>query len=35
MKAQAAVSFNEVYKECYKIFKRQVAQSDLSFAKRV
>ena len=33
--AQAAASFKEVYKECYKIFKEQVAQSDLSFAKRV
>ena len=33
--AQAAASFKEVYKECYKIFKRQVTQSDSSFVKRV
>ena len=34
-KAQAAAFFKEVYKECYKIFKEQVAQSDLLFVKRV
>ena len=33
--AQAAVFFKKVYKECYEIFKRQVAQSDSLFAKRV
>ena len=33
--AQAAAFFKKVYKECYRIFKRQVAQSDSSFAKRV
>ena len=35
MKAQTVTSFKEAYKECYRIFKRQVAQSDSSFAKRV
>ena len=33
--AQTAVSFKEVYEECYRIFKEQVTQSDLSFARRV
>ena len=33
--AQAAASFKKAYKECYRIFKEQVAQSDSSFAKRV
>ena len=33
--AQAATFFKEAYKECYRIFKRQVAQSDSLFAKRV
>ena len=33
--AQAAASFKEAYKECYRIFKGQVTQSDSSFAKRV
>ena len=33
--AQAAAFFKEVYEECYRIFKGQVAQSDSSFAKRV
>ena len=33
--AQAAASFKEVYEECYKIFKEQVAQSGSSFVKRV
>ena len=33
--AQAAASFKEVYEECYRIFKRQVAQLDSSFVKRV
>ena len=33
--AQAAAFFKEVYEECYRIFKKQVAQSDSSFVKRV
>ena len=33
--AQVAVSFKEAYKECYRIFKEQVAQLSSSFAKRV
>ena len=33
--AQAAAFFKEVYEECYRIFKGQVAQSDSLFAKRV
>ena len=33
--AQAAASFKKAYKECYRIFKEQVAQSDSSFVKRV
>ena len=33
--AQSAASFKEAYKECYRIFKGQVAQSDSLFAKRV
>ena len=33
--AQAAAFFKEVYEECYRIFKRQVTQSDSSFVKRV
>ena len=33
--AQAAAFFKEVYEECYRIFKEQVTQSDLSFIKRV
>ena len=33
--AQAAASFKEVYEECYRIFKGQVAQSGSSFVKRV
>ena len=33
--AQAAAFFKKAYKECYRIFKGQVAQSDSSFAKRV
>ena len=33
--AQAAAFFKEVYEECYRIFKGQVAQSDSSFVKRV
>ena len=33
--AQTAAFFKKVYKECYEIFKRQVAQSDSSFIKRV
>ena len=32
---QAAAFFKEAYKKCYKIFKEQVAQSDLSFVKEV
>ena len=32
---QAAAFFKKVYEECYRIFKGQVAQSDLSFVKRV
>ena len=32
---QAAVSFEKVYKECYRIFKELVAQSDSLFVKRV
>ena len=35
IKAQTAAFFKEAYKECYKIFKRQVTQSDSSFIKRV
>ena len=35
IKAQAAAFFKEAYKECYEIFKGQVAQSDSPFAKRV
>ena len=35
IEAQAAASFKEVYEECYRIFKRQVAQSGSSFVKRV
>ena len=34
-KTQAVTFFKETYKECYRIFKEQVAQSDLSFVKRV
>ena len=34
-KAQAAAFFKKVYEKCYKIFKEQVAQSDLLFVKRV
>ena len=33
--AQAVASFKEVYKECYRIFREQVAQSDSLFARRV
>ena len=33
--AQAAAFFKEVYKECYRIFKGQVAQSDSLFVKKV
>ena len=33
--AQAAAFFKEVYKECYEIFKGQVAWSGSSFMKRV
>ena len=33
--AQAAAFFKKVYKECYRIFKGQVTQSDSSFTKRV
>ena len=32
---QAAAFFKEAYEECYRIFKGQVTQSDLSFMKRV
>ena len=35
IKTQAATFFKEAYKECYRIFKWQVAQSDSSFVKRV
>ena len=35
IKAQATTFFKKAYKECYEIFKRQVAQSDSSFVKRV
>ena len=35
IKTQAVTSFKEAYEECYRIFKEQVAQSDLSFGKRV
>ena len=35
IKAQVAAFFKKAYKKCYKIFKRQVAQLDSSFAKRV
>ena len=35
IKKQAAASFKEAFKECYEIFKKQVAQSSLSFVKRV
>ena len=35
IKAQAAAFFKEAYEECYEIFKRQVTQSDSSFAKRI
>ena len=35
IKAQAAAFFKKAYKECYRIFKKQVAQSDSSFVKRV
>ena len=34
-KTQAVTFFKEVYEEYYRIFKKQVAQSDLSFVKRV
>ena len=33
--AQAVTSFKEAYEECYEIFKKQVAQSDSPFVKRV
>ena len=33
--AQAAAFFKKAYEECYRIFKRQVAQLGLSFIKRV
>ena len=33
--AQVVASFKEAYKECYKIFREQVAQLDSSFVKRV
>ena len=33
--AQTAAFFKKAYKKCYKIFKRQVAQLDSSFIKRV
>ena len=33
--AQAAAFFKKAYKECYRIFKRQVTQSDSLFMKRV
>ena len=33
--AQVAASFKEAYKECYRIFKEQVAQLSSSFAKSV
>ena len=32
---QAATFFKEVYKECYKILKEQVTQSDSLIVKRV
>ena len=35
IEAQAAAFFKEVYKECYEIFKEQVAQPGSPFAKRV
>ena len=35
IETQAAASFKEAYEECYRIFKKQVAQSDLLFTKRV
>ena len=33
--AQTAAFFKKAYEECYEIFKRQVAQSDSLFVKRV